>query len=664
MRLRSIAAALILVLAPSAAAPQASPDGIAPPTLFRFRAIWGVALSPDGRQVAYTIGGLPPDGSLNSLRGQIHVVDSDGRGDRALTSATHGSGEPRWSPDGTRIAYLEVDSGRAQLWVAPAAGGAPRRLTRSPTGVDNFAWAPDGRSIAFVSADQPDSALVARRKLVHLGSDRPPVSRLWVVSVDSPAVAHALTDAAQSVSGDPSWSPDGTRIAIVCQRDASNMAPITSWVGLVDVSTRAMTRVAFLGSQIFDPLPFSPDGRWIAFTAAVDSASPVSPTAVYIASLDGRERRKVSEAEVYIKAWENDGRGILVTHLAGTTLRPARLSLDGALTELYTGPLVLSQFSSSADRSVAAFAGESLDQPAEVYVASLSEFAPRRVTTINTGVTIPPFGRTEIVRWASYDGFQVEGLLTYPAGYRAGTRVPLLVVAHAGGETFYASYPGSPYDAYGGFGSRGAWPVPVFTSRGYAVLRVNQRGGGITGYGFDASIPYFRPQDRADRDILAGVDLLVRKGIADSTRMAIMGWSNGALVANTLITTTHRFAAASVLGDFPYQALNAGWNPAMPVDFGGQPWEKPETYVKYSPIFALGRVKTPTLIMNGEDDPAVPVTEARMLYGSLTNAGVPVELAIYSGMGHGPNRPAQVVDIANRNLAWFDRYLEPRESHP
>jgi dipeptidyl aminopeptidase/acylaminoacyl peptidase len=652
-----------LLLAPVSAAPQAGGTAVDPVDLFRIRAITNVRLSPDGRQVAFAVTGLPPDGSLNARRGRIYVGFTNGGPERPVTSADHWARAPEWSPDGSQLAYVSNDSGRNDLWVIPAAGGTPQRLTKASTGVSAYAWAPDGRRIAFVMTDPSDSALTVRRRLVQLADDPGPVARLWIVSLDAPADVRPLTDAPWNVLGVPAWSPDGKFLAFRYAPEASLAATLQTSVATLDVDTRRATTLRFTGLAFDRPL-YSPDGKWVAMRAQVRPSRGLERSAFYVVSTDGQRSRDLGEADgrSRIDGWLPDGSGVIMTRHTGTIHRVERRSLDGRTEELYAGPLVASELSMSGDRTSAAFVGESLETPAEVYVASLASFQPGAISRVNAEVKLAPFGRTELLRWKSNDGVSVEGLLTYPAGYVTGTKVPLLVVAHAGGETFYASYAGSPYEPGStGYGSRGAWPVPVFTSRGYAMLRVNQRGGGLGGYGFEASTPLVRPKERANPDILAGVDLVIRMGVADPDRLAIMGWSNGALVANSLITTTDRFAAASVMADFPDLVLVAGVNPYMVFDLGAEPWENIAPYLAHAPSFALDKVKAATLILHGEVDDAVPVAQASALYGSLKKLGVPVQLAIYPGMGHGPATPSQVADIAMRNLEWFNRWLKNRD---
>ena len=604
---------------------------------FKLRTISDLRLSPDGRRVAYTVTGLPPDQSLDELWSVIRIASVDGRGDRALTSPRYSARSPQWSPDGRRLGYLARQSGRDDVWVVPAAGEPPRRVTSAPTSVSSFAWSPDGSRIAFVMPDPGNATVSARQQLVRLASDTAPPARLWVVPIGAPAEAKPVTQAPLNVLSRPNWSPDGASIAFVHSASTTLADVFSPSVSVIDLATRKATLLRSAGLQATSPF-FSPDGKWVAFRAATRrSVGPVD-AAFYVVSADGTTEQCLGPADDHseMAAWTTDGTGIIVTDQVGTTRRVRRLSVSGSPgADLYHGPLVVTNLDVSADGLVVAFAGESLATPPELYVSPLTTIVPRPITRLNTGLTAPPFGATEVVRWKSTDSITVEGLLTHPAGYSTSTRVPLLVVAHAGGETFSQSYIGNPFD-----GSNMVYPPSLFSARGYAVLRVNQRGGGLSGYGFEAFLPVFKPKEKANQDILAGVDHLVRMGIADSGRVAIMGWSNGGLVTASLITSSDRFAAASILAGFPDLVLESGLNPWIDPDLGATPWADPARYVKHSPMFGLQRTRAATLVIHGADD-GIPVGEARSFYAGLRKVGVTAELAIYPGMGQLPPDPGR-----------------------
>lgn len=629
--------------------------------LLSTRTVSAAQVSPNGQHVAYVVRGLRADGSLDSFRSNVRVASIRDRTDWIVSSGDHSARSPRWSPDGQELAYISSRSGADQIWVARGREGDYEavRVTDVPTGVRSFAWDPSGERMAFVSFDPENPDLTSRRELVRLASDVPAPARLWVLSLDSPDDATALTGPSMHVTGTPDWSPDGSLIAFNHQPDASENAVFEASTSVVEVQTGAVRLLRFTGVYAYQTSPvFSPDGRWVAFMA-VTTRQPGSPSgAVYAVSVDGSEERSLDAAGIgtEVAGWTADGTSVVVVRPTGSLRQIARLPLDGrSVNVVYRGPLVVSELHVEAQGGLAVFVAESLDTPPEVYVYRLDESEPSRVTSVNSEVSLPPFGRTTLVSWESTDGVVVEGLLTYPVGFTNSSPAPLLVVAHAGGETFTSSFVGNP-----AAGSSWAYPPPVFSSRGFAVLRVNQRGGGLSGYGHDSSLPTFKPELKANADILTGVDHLIEMGVADPDRLGIMGWSNGGLVTASLLTTTDRFVAASVVAGFPYLSIMSATNPIMTHDLGAEPWEDLQPYLEHSPSLALDRVRAPTLIIHGETDTQVPVSQARALHGALSKLGVPVELAVYQGMGHGPSKPSQYIDVAERNLSWFERYLRGR----
>lgn len=658
MRLCPVVSAIfvVLVTSPAMVRGQSETQFVDPLDLFALSTVSDAQISPDGSRIAYAVRSPLSEGDQDARRTRVHVASLTGEIDRILESEDHDLGDPRWSPDGRFLAYLSPEEGGRQVWLAPSHGGPSRRVTDAPTPVQSFAWSPDGARIAYVAADSADPAAADRRELVELSSDVASAARLWIVAVDS-GEAQPVTSPPLHVLGTPDWSPDGSAIAFNHAPSADIYALAETEASVIDLETGQRSSIRFVGWSYATPR-FSPDGEWVAVRGNEVPADGPARGAVYAVSADGGEERRISEADQFteIAGWTGDGTGIIVLSQMGTVRRVLRHPMDGGpLDVLYDGPLLVAGLDTHSVDMMASFVGESLTLPPEVYVSSLSDFVPTAVSSVNADLQSHQFGETELVRWTSPDGAVIEGLLTYPVDHDRETPAPLLVVAHAGGETFSQQFVANPFT-----GSSRAFPPPVFSSRGYAILRVNQRGGGLGGYGFDYALPIFRPEMAANADILAGVDRLVSEGIADADRIAIMGWSNGGLVTASLITNTDRFAAASMMAGFPYLTLSSGTNPWVSHDLGAEPWEDPKPYVEHAPEFALYRVQTPTLIIQGESDSAVPVAQARALHGSLSRLGVTTELAVYAGMGHGPSRPSQMVDIAERNLRWFDRHLRGR----
>jgi dipeptidyl aminopeptidase/acylaminoacyl peptidase len=296
------------------------------------------------------------------------------------------------------------------------------------------------------------------------------------------------------------------------------------------------------------------------------------------------------------------------------------------------------------------FTRQTNDTPADVFVSSVSNFNPVQITTVNADLKVPPIGRTEVITWKSTDGKQIEGLLTYPVGYQAGQRVPLILNVHGGpAGVFLQSF----------LGGRGPYPLATFASRGYAILRPNPRGS--SGYGTEFRRANLRDWGMGDyQDLMTGVDRVIEMGVADPERLGVMGWSYGGFMTSWIVTQTSRFKAASAGAPVTnLMSFNGTADiPAFVPDyFGGQFWEAMDLYQKHSPMFNVKNVTTPTMIQHGEADIRVPISQGYEFYNALKVKGVPTRMLVLPRQPHGPNEPKMQLAAAKANLEWFEKYI-------
>ena len=301
-------------------------------------------------------------------------------------------------------------------------------------------------------------------------------------------------------------------------------------------------------------------------------------------------------------------------------------------------------------RSTLGLALQGSAAPPEPFLSPVHQVAPRQVTRVNEDLPKAPLGKTSVVRWKSSDDFEVEGLLTCPAGYKEGTRCPLLVISHGGPPmAFTQTFIGSP----------GSYPIAAFAERGYAVLRSNVRGS--TGYGKAFRYANYGDWGGGDfRDMMAGVDHVIALGVADPERLGIMGWSYGGFMTAWAITQTHRFKAASIgapVTDLVSLNGTADMATFVPDYFGGESWEKLDAYIRHSPVFQAKGVTTPALMQHGTLDTVVPLSQGQEFYNALVRQGVEVRMLLYPRSGHGLRESKFVLQSMQENLAWFDKYL-------
>jgi dipeptidyl aminopeptidase/acylaminoacyl peptidase len=319
----------------------------------------------------------------------------------------------------------------------------------------------------------------------------------------------------------------------------------------------------------------------------------------------------------------------------------------------------VTSFDVNAASRATAFVVADPSRPGEIYMTSTSTPSPRQVTTIyDKMVEDFDLPRTEVVTWKGADGHEVEGLLTYPIGYRAGMKVPLVSQIHGGPQ-------GSDQLTFGGWSSY----LQVLAAKGYAVLRPNYRGS--TGYGND----FMRDMvghyyNNADKDVMAGIDSLIAKGIADPDRLVIMGWSAGGHMTDWLVTHTNRFKAASAgagAADWISMYAQSDHREFRTPWFGASPWVKDapfDVYLNHSPIKYISQAKTPTLLLVGDKDPRVPMPQSIEMYRGLKANGVPTELVIFPREPHGLVELRHRLTKVNKELEWFEKYVFGKTYEP
>ena len=663
--LTSACAALAATLALSASADgQATAAPARPPTvddLLALRQVSDPSISPDGRWIAYVV--TRSDREKNVNNAVIWAVPAEGGTPVQLTRGPRADRAPQWAPDGSWLAFLSDrrDDKKAQVYGIVPNGGEAWPVTSVDGAVTSFRISPDGRHIAYVAtpkASKADEDLEKERgrPIVRDSAYSSEWAQLWVAPL-----ADRTAGAAQRSSPElldvtsVEWAPDSRRLAWSAKPSPVLRYNTLSAVYVQDEPGATPRKVSDMpGAETV--VAWSPSlGLIVAATANAlgtfnrklwqvpeAGGAPMSLTD----RLDEDAQFVAATAtSLYVEAPRRTGRALFRIPVAGSRAAgaPERVS---DTTRFY------SAFSATKTGEVVAFLAESPRAPADVYVSPTSRFAARRLTDVNPQAAALALGDQRIVRWKSAaGGEEIEGILNLPLGYRPGARVPLLLVIHGGPS-------GVSSDRYPP--ARGAYPIPVFNALGYAVLQPNYRGS--TGYG-----ERFRGLNRGHIsgedwvDVNSGVDYLIAQGIADSTRLGIMGWSFGGHHTYWGITQTPRFKAASA-GAGANDLISMYSQTDLP-DFyqtylGPRPWEDFDLYEQRSAYRFVNRVVTPLLIQVGEADRRVPAEQSIQFYEAMKGIGkTPVMLVMYPGQPHGIADPRLVRDLMQRNVAWFTRWI-------
>ena len=663
MKRMHVAAVLAAGLAVAAGGPAGDPAGWTPEMTFKVKRVGTVRVSPDGSRAAFVVGGAVMDGEKSEWVSQIHVAAGDGSGAFALTRSEKSSTAPAWSPDGRWIAFVSARGGKdakANVWRIRVDGGEAEALTDEKGTVSAPSWSPDGRWIAFLMTDpKGDDEEKEDKELrdARVVDEKDKMSRLYVVPAEPNAegkrVTRRLTAGPLHVADDFAWSPDSRSIAFTHQPTPLADVWTRSDVSVVDVATGAVRILA--ATQAAESQPsYSPDGRTIALTVSDTPPSWGGRRRVHVVAAEGGTPKPLAlthDEQPEIVGWLKDGRRVLVGEFYRTTgRRLITLAVDGgARVDLSPAGTMVEGASLNASRTRVGFTSQAPDVATEAFVSDVEPFAPRPLGRVQA-LPATPVGKTEVVSWKAPDGKTIEGLLTYPVGYAAGKRVPLLVVIHGGpAGIFVGSFIGAP----------SPYPVAVFADRGYAVLRCNVRGS--SGYGADFRRANYRDWGGGDyRDIISGVDSLVARGIADPDHLGVMGWSYGGYMTSWVITQTRRFKAASVGAGVTNLMSFTGTTDIpsfVPDYFGGEHWDVFDSWRTHSAMFNIKGVTTPTLIQHGEADLRVPISQGYELYNALKRQSVPTKMVVYPRQPHGIQEPKLMLDAMSRNLEWFDRWV-------
>jgi dipeptidyl aminopeptidase/acylaminoacyl peptidase len=669
---------------PGVAAPAAGPNRyFTGSDLFNLEWASDPEISPDGRTIAYVR--QSNDVMTDKARPTIWLVDVATGQQRPLMAGAGSYFSPRWSPDGTRLAYVAAEGGGPQLYVRWMGSGESARITGLPESPSGLAWSPDGRRIAYsmLVPDEPPSLgkappkpegakwadpLQVIDKVTYrfdaAGYLKPGYRQIFWIPADGGAPTQ-LTFGPTNAGGKVSWTPDGRSILFSADLSPNwQREPLQSEVYKISIDGGAP--IALTSRYGPDDSPVvSPDGRQIAWVGFDDKHLGYQDQRLNVMNLDGSGKRVLTgslDRSVSNPQWSADGRSIYVQVEDEGVNRVMRVGLDGS-SRYIAGDMGFSEldrpyaggdFSVSRNGVVALTAGDPL-HPNQVAVASGN--GVRRLTHLSSSV-LESKALAQVQKLpvrSSFDQRPIDAWMVTPPDYDPAKKYPLILEVHGG-----------PYSAYG---PQFSTDDQLYAAHGYVVVYSNPRGSTSYGEDFANQIEKAYPGHDYD-DLMSVVDAATGTGHVDPNNLFVTGGSGGGVLTAWIVGKTDRFRAAVTQkpvinwASWGLTADIAGFS--SPYWFAKRPWEDPMGYWQRSPLSLVGNVKTPTMVVVGSEDYRTPDSEAEQYYEALQLRGIPTALVKVPGASHETltDRPSQSAAKASAILAWFDRYRTDRANPP
>ena len=621
----------------------------------------GYRLSPDNSKLVFTKREMDTE-EWESVT-HVWVHDLEANESIQLTNSVRGESNPRWLPDG-RVLFSsrrsEDDDAENQYWAISLRGGEAVPFFDDDEAPNSGSFTRDFSMIAYAEeservdkeeweerTEKKDDAYYAEVKLTW--------QHLWVYDPETGEKTQ-ITEGEFDHQG-PQWSPDGEWIAFTSNRTQTQMGDSDRSDNsdvLVIAADGGEPRNLSASNAGSDRGPvWSPDGTRIAYTGSLVENGGAAQNDVFVVAVSGGEPRNLT-LDVNLSAsgvrWSEDGSEILFTVANGLSSHLYKMSATGSEPEMILpdDDFIYGGTTLSDDGTKLTFTGSSPYTTGEVFIADADGSNIEHVLSPTGGMEDFDIARSELLTWEGADGWEIEGVLTYPIDYVEGQSYPMILQVHGG-----------PHGRYSKAFNSGS---QIWAARGYAVLRGNPRGSSGRSYEF-SNANYMDWGGKDFEDLMEGVDHVVDMGIADPDQLAIMGGSYGGFMTFWSITQTDRFKAAighAAISDW-YAFYGQTDIPfLLEFGFGGLPWETKETFEEFSPIEYAVNVTTPLLITHGEEDARVPITQGEEYFRTLKKMGNDVEFLRFPREGHGIREPRHRIYLDQEQAKWFDRWIKAR----
>jgi acylaminoacyl-peptidase len=643
--------------------------------IFELEAAGDPQVSPDGRRIVYKRTSM--DIMTDRPRDNIWIINTDGTGHRPLLSGRQGFSAPRWSPDGTRIAYISGAEGSAQLYLRWMDSGQTALLTNLTESPSPVSWSPDGNWLAFTMFVPKEKEPLAKPPTPPKDAKWAPPAKVidsviyradgegflesgythvFVISAEG-GTPRQLTSGDFNHEGPLSWTPDGSRILFSANRAEDwEYDPVESEVFAVTVADGTLTQLTDRDGPDAAPA-ISPDGTQVVYTGFDDRRQGYQVSRLYLMNIDGSNRRLVTanfDRDVMFPRWSGDARGVYFLFDDQGARKLGYSSLEGNVTTVAENvggldlgrPYTSGAFSVSP-KNVYAVTVNSPHRPADIASGTAGR-EPKQITRLNEDLFAHKrLGRVSSLSWkSSHDGREIQGWIVTPPDFNPAKKYPLILEIHGG-----------PFAAYG---PNYTSEIQLFATAGYVVLYANPRGSTSYGEEFGNLIHHAYPGNDYE-DLMSGVDAAIATGYVDENNLFVTGGSGGGVLTAWIVGNTDRFRAAVVAKpviNWTSFALTADHsNFFYRYWFPGFPWEAQSNYWERSPLSLAGRVKTPTMLLTGEMDYRTPIAESEQFYQALKLRKIDTMLVRIPESSHDiGDRPSQLIAKVDNILAWFAKY--------
>jgi dipeptidyl aminopeptidase/acylaminoacyl peptidase len=665
---------------------DSGPRRITADDIYGFRLLNEPRFSPDGKSVAYVVTTIEREN--NDYRSSVYVTSADGAKTRRLTRADAKDTAPRWSPDGSQIAFLSNRDDKAQIWAIRADGGEAWRVSTLDEGVNSFAWSPDGKNFVAVSksvegepgdvhedgtekkSDEYVSDVRHIKKIRYKADgegflDFKP-KHLWLIPASGDG-AHQLTSADVD-DADPVWSPNGQEIAFVTNRTDGREMNSVSEIWAIHAHGKQERRVVGGDSARFHSPSWSPDGTKIAivgnwhaeaggsrnvelWSVPAGGGDPESLSEGFDRSISDSAMSDIYAASTTRPIWQPNGERILALVSSDGSTQIVSISVtEGSVEQITQGNRRVSAFDVSDDGQKMVYVSATTTNPGDLFIANLDGSDEQQLTSLNAdmlgGITL---SQPEEFWVESKDGNKVQCWVMKPVGFDASRKYPMILEIHGGPHGMYSNSFMHEFQ--------------LMAARGYVVVYTNPRGS--AGYGEAYTTSTRMAWGEVDMpDLMAAVDWVVEQGYVDPNRLGVTGGSYGGYMTLWVIGHTDRFKAAvtqrcvSNLHSF-YGTSDIGFTFGE-YEFGGTAWEQREHFMKYSPITYVADMRTPLLIVHSEEDYRCPIEQGEQVFISLKRLGREVEFVRFPNENHNLSRtgkPKHRIERLEHIIGWFDSHL-------